>query len=51
MLDITGENFDCDAFTTTDGAGMLVNPSVAFNATAGGDVANHLRLADTGTAP
>jgi hypothetical protein len=51
MLDIPGENFNCDTFTTTDGAGMLVNPSVAFNSMAGGDVANHLRLADTATAP
>jgi hypothetical protein len=46
-LDIMGENFRCDTFSQTDAAGMLVNPSVAFNATAGGDVANHLRLADT----
>jgi hypothetical protein len=51
MLTVAGENFNCDTFTETDTAGMLVNPSVAFNSAAGGDVANHLRLADTAAAP
>jgi hypothetical protein len=41
-----GENFDCAAFSTTDGPGMLVSPSAATDARAMGDVANNLRIAD-----
>ena len=43
----TGEAFDCANFAQTDGPGMLLNPSVANQAEAGGDVANYLRLSDT----
>jgi len=47
----TGEAFDCANFAQTDGPGMLLNPSVANQAEAGGDVANYLRLSDTDPAP
>ena len=50
-IELSGENFDCDTFADTDSAGMLVNPSVASNPAAGGDVSNILRLADNATAP
>ena len=45
-LSTSGENFDCDTFTTTDGPGMLVSPSAATDPRAGGDVVNNLRIAD-----
>jgi hypothetical protein len=45
-LSLEGEAFNCAAFSTTDGDGMLVSPSVATDSRAGGDVANNLRLAD-----
>lgn len=45
-LSLEGENFDCAAFTTTDGPGMIVSPSAANDARAGGDLVNNLRLAD-----
>lgn len=45
-LETEGEPFDCASFGTTDGNGMLVSPSGAFDSRAGGDVANNLRLAD-----
>jgi hypothetical protein len=46
MLVKSGEGFDCAAWTTTDGPGMLVSGVVAFDSRAGGDSANATRLAD-----
>jgi hypothetical protein len=45
-LSLEGEAFNCASFGTTDGDGMLVSPSAASDARAGGDVVNNLRLAD-----
>jgi hypothetical protein len=54
MITGRGEPFSCEQFATTDTAGMLVNPSVAFQELSPGsgtpgDVANFLRIADTNT--
>jgi hypothetical protein len=52
VITVTGESFDCSAFTQTDGAGMIVQPSAVFNPLApGGDVANGSRFADNPMAP
>jgi hypothetical protein len=56
MISGVGEPFSCAQFATTDTAGMLVNPSVAFQELSPGsgfpgDVANFLRIADTAEAP
>jgi hypothetical protein len=45
---IAGETFDCDNFSESDGFGMLVGPLVEFDTQLGDDVANVLRLADSG---
>ncbi len=42
---ISGEPFDCDAWTTTDGPGRFAQGLVDFDAT-GGDVATALRIDD-----
>lgn len=49
---VSGESFSCDGFTTEDGAGMIVQPSVAFNSLSPNpNVANAMRLADTAGEP
>ncbi len=45
--DKEGEPFDCENWTTEDGAGMLVQGFTLFDARAGGDTANTLRIADS----
>ncbi len=46
MIVKPGENFDCSAWSQTDGVGMLVTGVVAFDSRAGGNVANVTRIAD-----
>jgi hypothetical protein len=42
---VTGANFDCDAWTTTDGPGAFVGAFTELD-TVAGDTANALLLAD-----
>jgi hypothetical protein len=46
MISRSGENFDCGTFTTSDGPGVLVAPSVAYETRAGGDLSSITSLAD-----
>lgn len=45
-ISLSGENFDCENWTASDGAGMLASPATTFNTAAGGDTANITRFKD-----
>jgi hypothetical protein len=46
FLSKPAENFDCATWTTTNGPGMLAVAILGFDARAGGDTVNILRIAD-----